>query len=177
MKLDIIEKVKIPEGVTLDIDNNIVKVKGSKGSNEKKIFHPKVKIEKKDNLVILTSKKATKKDKTMINTLKAHIKNMIKGVEKGYEYQLKICSGHFPMNVSLQDNQLTIKNFFGEKKPRKVRILEGAKVKIEGDIIKINGLDIDIVSQTASKIELTTKRNGFDRRIFQDGIWIIKKGK
>jgi large subunit ribosomal protein L6 len=177
MKLDITEKVKILEEVNVDIDGNVMKVKGPKGSNEKRVFHPKVKIEKKENSIILTSKKATKKDKTILNTLKAHIKNLIKGVKEGYEYQLKICSGHFPMNVSVKDNQLIINNFFGEKKPRKVRILEGAEVKIEGDIIKVNGLDIDTVSQTASRIELTTKRNGFDKRIFQDGIWIIKKGK
>tara|TARA_Y100000034_G_C6818925_1_gene368644 strand:- start:64 stop:597 length:534 start_codon:yes stop_codon:yes gene_type:complete len=177
MKLDITEKLRILEEVNVDIDDNIIKVKGPKGSNEKRVFHPRVKIENKDNLIILTSKKATKRDKTILNTLKAHIRNLMKGVKEGYEYQLKICSGHFPMNVSIQNDQLIIKNFFGEKKPRKVRILEGAEVKIEGDIIKVNGIDIDTVSQTASRIELTTKRNGFDRRIFQDGIWIIKKGK
>ena len=177
MKSDITERLNIPEGINLEIENNIVKVKGPKGSNERKIFHPKVKIEKKDNVLILSSKKAKKKEKIFLNTLKAHIRNLIKGVRDGYEYKLRICSGHFPMNVSVHNNELIIKNFFGEKKPRKVRILNGAEVKVDGDIININGVDIDVVSQTASKIEQTTRRTGYDRRIYQDGIWIIKKAK
>ena len=81
------------------------------------------------------------------------------------------------MNVSIQGDELTIKNFFGEKKPRKTRIPKGAEVKIDGDMIKVTGIDIDVVSQTASKIELTTRRTGFDRRTYQDGIWITKKAK
>ena len=47
MKIDITEKVKIPEEVTIDIGKDKIKVKGPKGSNEKKLFHPKIKIEKK----------------------------------------------------------------------------------------------------------------------------------
>ena len=177
MKADITEKLKVPEEVTVEIENNILKAKGPKGSNERKIFHPKIKIEKKDNFVILSSKKSTKIGKTILNTLKAHVRNLLQGVKEGYEYQLKICSGHFPMNVSVQKNELIIKNFFGEKKPRKAKIVEGVEAKVDGDIITLKGVDIDAVSQTASKIEQTTRRTGYDRRIYQDGIWIIKKAK
>jgi len=177
MKLDITEKIKIPEELKVEINNDIIKVSGPKGSYEKKIFHPKVKLEKQDNIILLSTKKGTKREKTIINTLKAHIKNLIEGIKNGYEYQLKICSGHFPMNVSIQNDELVIKNFFGEKKPRKLKIPKGAELKIEGDIIKVNGVDIDIVSQTASRIEETTKRSNYDKRVYQDGIWIIKKAK
>jgi len=177
MKKDITEKLKIPEDVILEIDNHLIKVKGPKGSNERRIFHPKVNIEKKDDLVFVTSKRATKKEKIILNTLKAHIRNLIKGAKEGYEYELKICSGHFPMNVSVQGDELIIKNFFGEKKPRKAKIPKDVHVKVDGDIVKVSGVDIDIVSQTASKIESTTRRTGYDRRIYQDGIWLIKKAK
>src|SRR3989344_1514795 len=177
MKADISEKLKIPEGITVKIEDNIIKVNGPKGSNERKIFHPRIKIEIKDNIVVLSSKNATKVEKTILNTLKAHIRNLLRGVKEGYEYQLKICSGHFPMSVSIQNNELIIKNFFGEKKPRKVKLRKDVEIKIDGDIIKVNGVDIDYVSQTASKIELATRRTGYDRRIYQDGIWIIKKAK
>ena len=177
MKIDITENLKIPEGVNVEIEGYMVAVQGPKGKNEKKIFHPRVKIEKKEDIIRLTSKKATKKEKTFLNTLKAHIKNMLKGVKEGYEYKLKICSGHFPMNVSIQGKELVIKNFFGEKKPRKVKLPSEVQIKVDGDIISINGNDIDLVSQVASKIEQTTRRTGYDRRIYQDGIWIISKGK
>ena len=177
MKIEITEKLRIPEGVTVDIGAHSINAKGPKGENSRKIFHPRVKIEQKDDFIILNAKKATKNEKTILNTLKAHIRNLVKGVKEGYEYELKICSGHFPMNVSVQGDELIIKNFFGEKKPRKAKLSKEVNVKVEGDIIRINGVDIDMVSQTASKIEQTTRRTGFDRRIYQDGIWIIKKAK
>lgn len=177
MKLDIAEKIRIPEGVDVQIDDKIIRVNGSIGSNEKNVFHPRIKIEKKDEFILLSIKKGGKKEKTILNTFKAHIKNLLKGAEEGYECQLKVCSGHFPMNVSIQGDNLVIKNFFGEKKPRKVKLLDGANLKIEGDIITINGVDKDVVGSMASKIELTMRRSNYDKRIFQDGIWIIKKAK
>ncbi len=177
MKIEITEKLRIPEGVTVNIEPHSIKAKGPKGENSKKLFHPRVKIEKNEDFIILNAKKATKNEKTILNTIKAHIRNLIHGVKEGYEYELKICSGHFPMNVSIQGDELIIKNFFGEKKPRKTKLPKDVEVKVEGDIIKVKGIDIDAVSQTASKIELTTRRTGFDRRVYQDGIWIIKKLK
>ena len=177
MKIEITEKLKIPEGVTVNIESHSIKAKGPKGENSKVIFHPRINIEQKDDFIVLNAKKATKNEKTILNTLKAHIRNLVNGVKEAYEYELKICSGHFPMNVSVQGNELIIKNFFGEKKPRKAKILQGVEVKVEGDIIKVSGIDIDNVSQTASKIEQTTRRTGFDRRVYQDGIWLTKKAK
>jgi large subunit ribosomal protein L6 len=177
MKIDITERLKVPEGITVGIDKDIIKLKGPRGSNEKKMFHPRVKIEINDGIVELKSKKATKNEKTILNTLKAHIRNLMRGVNEGYEYRLKICSGHFPINVSIQNNELIIKNFFGEKKPRKIKIPKNVEVNIEGDIIKVTGVDINLISQTASKMEQATRRTGFDRRVYQDGLWIIKKAK
>ena len=161
MKLDIIKKIEIPEGITLDIGKIIIKAKGPKGENQRKIFHPRVLIKKDNNEIILESKKASKREKTMLNTLKSHISNIIEGVKEGYEYKLKICSGHFPMNVSIQNKKVIIKNFFGEKIPRKAEILDNVDVKIEGDIITVRGTDKDNVSQTASNIEQSTRRTIF----------------
>ena len=79
------------------------------------------------------------------------------------------------MNVSLNNDELQIKNFFGEKIPRILKIKEGADVKVEGEIITIESMDKEKAGQIAADIETLTKRSGFDRRIFQDGIYIIEK--
>ena len=52
MKLDIIKKIEIPEGITLDIGKIIIKAKGPKGENQRKIFHPRVLIKKDNNEII-----------------------------------------------------------------------------------------------------------------------------
>jgi large subunit ribosomal protein L6 len=79
------------------------------------------------------------------------------------------------MSVSVADNFLIIKNFLGEKIPRKVKLKPGVTVKVEGNIVVVEGADKEITGQVAADIEQTTRRPGFDKRIFQDGIYIIDK--
>lgn len=169
------EEIEIPEGIVVEIENDIVKVKGQKGENQKKLFNPSVSISKENKKVILVTKNNTKREKKLTRTFKAHIKNLIKGATENYIYKLKICSGHFPINVSVEGNFVVIKNFFGEKIPRKARILQNINVKVEGDEIFVEGADKEAAGQTASNIEMATKRVNFDRRIFQDGIYIVNK--
>ena len=80
------------------------------------------------------------------------------------------------VDVSLDNNKLIIKNFFGEKVPRKAKILEGVDVKIEGDIITVTGVDKEKVGQTSANMEKSTRITNRDRRVFMDGIYIIDKG-
>ena len=100
---------------------------------------------------------------------------MIKGVAEGHVYRLKICSGHFPMNVSVSGNEFSVANFLGEKTPRKLSVKEGASVKVEGQEVVVESMNKELAGQTAADIELLTKVKGRDRRIFQDGIFIINK--
>ena len=51
--------------------------------------------------VHVTGKMSNKRVKTVVNTYKAHIKNMVKGVQEPYVYKLKICSGHFPLPLPI----------------------------------------------------------------------------
>lgn len=90
MMLDINQKVKIPEGVTVEIVNGAVKVKGPKGENERLLLHRNIKIQVENGNVSITSKKPTKREKTMVGTFKAHIKNLMRGVAEGYTYKLKV---------------------------------------------------------------------------------------
>jgi large subunit ribosomal protein L6 len=108
-------------------------------------------------------------------TFASHIKNMIHGVQEHYVYKLKVCSGHFPISVKLEKDKFIITNFFGEKIPRTSYIDEGVKVKQEGDIITVEGPDLERVSQTAANFETATKITNRDRRRFQDGIYLIEK--
>ena len=112
----------------------------------------------------------------MLKTFVAHVKNLLKGVKDKFLYKLKICSSHFPMNVSLSGKNLVIKNFLGEKCPRTLKIKEGVDVKINGDLIEVSSCNKDFAGNVASDIELLTKKVGKDVRIFQDGIYIIEKG-
>lgn len=174
-KLD--KEIKIPDNVDFNIDGFVIKLKGPKGSAQKNLHHPKVSMTLKDKTILIKTKekKPSQQDRMLIGTFRAHILNLIQGVTSGYEYKIRVCSGHFPMSVGVEGKYVLIKNFLGEKVPRKARIMDGAEVKVEGDIIKITGVDKEIVGQTAARIEQATRITNRDRRVFQDGCYIIKK--
>lgn len=175
MKKEIFRKIEIPDGVEATLEGNVLKVKGSEGENERDFEINSLNFEKKDNEIIIGSKKATKREKKMINTITAHIKSMIKGVQEKFEYQLKIGFSHFPITVDLKEREAIIKNFLGEKIPRKSKILEGVDVKIDKDVITVNSVDKEAAGQVAANFETATRIRGRDRRVFQDGIFIISK--
>ena len=174
-KKDLIETLEIPEGIKVAKENDFLIVTGPKGTIKKKFDSPKVKIELDENKITLISKSASKREKAVLLTYKAHLKNAFKGSTEGFTYKLKICSGHFPMNVSVQNDVLIIKNFLGEKVPRKVKLKYNVMVKVDGNIITVEGPDKEKVGQVAADIEQETRRSGFDKRIFQDGIYITEK--
>jgi len=168
-------EIEIPERVEAEIDKNKLILKGKEGENSKEFNLGKINLEKKDKKIILSCEKTTKREKRMINTYTAHIKNMINGVQKKFEYKLKICSSHFPMTVKIEGNQALIKNFLGEKVDRHSVILPGVNVKVEKEIITITSVEKELAGQTAANFETATKIRNRDRRIFQDGIYIINK--
>lgn len=178
MRKEIFQKIEIPEGVEISIEGNEIKVKGKEGENKKTFNLTKLTLEKTGSEITIGNKKATKNEKKMINTIAAHIRNMIKGVQKKYEYELKVCFSHFPITIEIKGKEALIKNFLGEKIPRKVKLPEGVEVKVEKDIIKINSASKELAGQTAADFEVATRITKRDRRVFQDGIFMtIKAGE
>jgi large subunit ribosomal protein L6 len=177
MKKTLKKTVAIPEGTSVELELPKVIVQGPLGKSEREFRSEGVELKKTDNKIVIECAAATKKEKKEMNSIAAHIANMIIGVAKGFEYRLQVCSIHFPITVKLDNekNALVIKNFLGERKDREVELSPDIKTTIEGDIITLNGLDVEKVSQFAADIETATKIKARDRRVYQDGIFIISK--
>ena len=175
VKKKIVEELELPEGIKATQENNYVMIEGPKGVVKRKFDSPMVKLELEGRKIKLMADSPSKRVKAVVFAYKSHLKNAMNGCQKPFVYKLKICSGHFPMNVSVSGQKLIIKNFLGEKVPRQVKISEGASVKVDGSIINVEGADKELTGQVAADIEQATRRPGFDKRIFQDGIYIIEK--
>ena len=175
MKKELYKQIEIPKGVSVELEGNIIKINGPEGKNSRRFILEKINIKKEENIISIGSKKATKKEKKIMNTITAHIKNMILGIQKKFEYELKAVFNHFPVTLEVKGQELIIKNFLGEKIPRKAKIPKGVEVEINGNIIKVKSIDKELAGQAAANFETATKIRGRDKRIFQDGIFMIKK--
>jgi len=171
--------IEIPNDVEVEIINFKVKVKGPKGSLEKDFFNPifkrEIAMRKEDNKIFLSADSKKRKIKAMIGTIESHINNMFDGVKEGYMAKLKIVYMHFPFTVKVSGKEILINNFLGEKTPRKAKIIGDCKVEVKEDEIIVTGISKDDVGQTSAQIERATRIKQRDRRVFQDGCFIIKK--
>ncbi|MCL2317687.1 MAG: 50S ribosomal protein L6 [Methanomassiliicoccaceae archaeon] len=167
--------IAIPGGVTVTKDGNTVKVKGPRGELSRNFAYPGIIVAVGEGVVKISVEYPRTKDKAMVGTYVAHINNMIKGVTVGFTYTLKIVYSHFPMKVAVKDNRVEINNYLGGRDPRFADIVGGCKVKVAGADVTVEGNDIEACGQTAANIEKATSRLGFDKRIFQDGIYIVHK--
>jgi|TARA_B100001540_G_scaffold167084_1_gene147820 large subunit ribosomal protein L6 len=173
---ELIHSVSIPEGVSVDSSSSNVKVSGPRGELSRNFEHTLIKFEQDENVLKIIGNNLRKKEKALIGTWNAHLKNMIQGVDKGFLYEMKIIFAHFPMKVAVKGNIVAIDNFLGEKASRSSAIVGDVKVNVKGDAVTIEGNNIEEVGQTAGNLERATVVKGRDTRVFQDGIYMISKG-
>ena len=80
------------------------------------------------------------------------------------------------MTLAVQGNKFIVNNYFGERVPRSAAILDGVQVKVQNKTeVVVTGIDKEAVGQTAANIERSTTVKKRDRRVFQDGIYLIEK--
>ncbi len=168
-------EVELPQDVSAVLKDSILSIKAGKEEVSRRLEMRKVHTTVVGNKITVSTKRNTQKDKMMVNSVEAHVKAMIKGVQDPYKYTLKICSGHFPITVAVKVDKLEVKNFLGEKVSRVLGIKKGAAVKVEGDKIVVESASKEIAGQVSSDIEQLVRRPSFDTRIFQDGIYLIDK--
>ena len=177
IKENIVEKVDLPEGISVEISGNTVKLSG-KGNENNRTFKVKgISFKKMDRSIEIEAIPATKKMNARLRTVIGHLKNMAAGLDKEFEYKLAIVYSHFPMSVNVKGEVIEINNFAGEKNPRKAKVLPGVTIEIKGKDVFVRGHNKENVGQTAANLEKATRVKGRDKRIFQDGIFIVSKAK
>jgi large subunit ribosomal protein L6 len=169
------ESVQIPQALSAEVANHEITIKAGNKMAKRKVIG--VMAEKKDSNIVITSKKSSKNERKLVMSYVAHLKNMIRGLEEGFTYKLKVCAVHFPMTVTVDKNAnvVLIKNFLGEKKERRAKILPGVEVQVKGEEITVTSHEVENAGQTAANIEKATLVKNRDRRVFQDGIFLTER--
>jgi len=175
--LELEETIEIPDGIKVAISDAHIVVEGPNGKLAKTLLDYKVTLALEGKTVKISAKRPRKREKSMIGTFAAHVKNMIRGVTTGFEYKMKIVYSHFPMRATVKGDQVVIENFLGERYPRFAAIVGDVNVNVKGDTIILTGIDKENIGLTAANIEKATLIKGYDPRVFQDGIYLTSKGE
>ena len=166
---------EIPDGTSVKLEGRVLVVTGPRGELRRDMRGSPVKVKLSEGSAVFISENDRRKVKSHAGTWASHLRNMITGVNHGWEARLKIVYSHFPMKFTAEGDTVTIGNFLGERKDRKARIRGDVKVELKKDVVTVTGNDKEEVGQAAAVIELVTKVKGYDRRVFQDGIHLTQK--
>ena len=165
----------IPKEVQAEVTANFVKLKLGEKEVEKKFQVFDVEIKKIDEGITVFSKTTKKKSIAVVNSIASQISNLYAGLNKDFEYKLEIVYSHFPMNVNVKEDVVEINNLAGGKKLKRAKIVGNAKVTVKGKEVTVTAPNKEHAGQTAANLEIATKIRGKDKRIFQDGIYIVSK--
>ena len=144
--------IKIPEGVTVDLKDGYLAVKGKLGELKVPVLEF-VKAEINDGVIKLLSLGADKQARANWGTMGALIQNAIVGVKDGYTKILEIEGIGF--KAALEGKNLVLNIRFSH--PVKSATPEGVAIVIEKGIIKISGQDKSLVGEVAAQIRRLRK--------------------
>jgi large subunit ribosomal protein L9e len=176
------DKVKIPEGVTVTSHARTVTVNGPRGKLSKTFKHVPVDIQILDGgkVVKIDSWFANRKQAACVKSVLSAIENLFTGVLKGYEYHMRLVYAHFPINVNIPGDKgaIEIRNFIGERRVRKIKMLDGVTIE-KSDAMKdelvLKGNDLELVSLSAALIQQSCAAKKKDVRKFLDGIYVSER--
>ena len=144
------QPVIIPGGVTTEIKDSTVTVKGPKGEL-KTTFHPSMKIEIQDGKIVVSRSGQEKKDKSLHGLTRNLLVNMMEGVTKGYERKLEIVGVGFRAQANKNKLALTL----GFSHPVEYVAPIGIEFKMDPEnknTIIITGTDKQIIGEVAANI-------------------------
>ena len=140
--------VAVPAGVEVKIaENNVVTVKGPKGTLEKAL-PTEMEIKQEGDEVVVTRPNDLKKMKSLHGLTRTLIQNMVIGVSQGYEKTLEVNGVGY--RAQKQGKKLVLS--LGYSHPVEMEDPEGLESTVDGNKIVVKGIDKEKVGQYAAEI-------------------------
>lgn len=143
--------VAIPEGITVEVKDNVITAKGKLGELSQNYDTVEVKVE--DGNVYVTRSSDTKEQKAKHGLYRSLVNNMIEGVSKGWTKQLELVGVGY--RASNQGNKLELALGFSHNIVMSIApevTVETVSDKGKNPIIKLTSHDKQLVGQVAAKI-------------------------
>lgn len=144
--------VKIPSGVTVAIDANLITVNGAKGSLTQ-FTMPEVKVIQENDQVVVSAINDEAVSRSKHGLMRTLVQNMVTGVSEGFEKKLEVNGVGFRVNLAGQD----LKMHLGFSHEVVYKVPEGISLKVEQNIITVSGASRQQVGQVAAEIRALKK--------------------
>jgi large subunit ribosomal protein L6 len=152
------QPVTLPAGVTVTVnENNIVTVKGPKGELKETVDRD-IKVEVKDNQVIITRPTDQIRHRAMHGLYRSLINNSVKGVTEGYKKDLELVGVGFKASNAgnLLDLSLGYSHNIVFEIPKELKVATATE-KGQNPKIMLEGIDKQLIGQVAAKLRSLRK--------------------
>lgn len=164
----------IPEGAAAKIEGNALVINDKGGVLNVKIL-PGIKAIIENGVISFTAENDLKQTKANWGTMRALTNNAVLGVNAGFEKFLKIEGVGY--RAVMEGNVLVLS--VGLSHPVKFESPQGIKISVEKSIIKVSGINRELVGQTAAKIRAVKKPEPYKGKgiKYENEVIIRKAGK
>lgn len=143
----------LPAGVTAEVKENVLRVKGPKGELSL-VLHPHVTVVVNGNEVsVKIANENAKRDLALWGTFSSLIKNMLEGVTTGFKKKLEVNGVGYKANLKGANLNLEV----GLSHPVEIKPEPGIKFTVEKNIITVEGTDKQLVGEMAAIIRRVKK--------------------
>lgn len=167
--------IKLPQGTQAKIENDFLIVRGPKGELKEKL-HPLVAVEVgPEDIKVSVKDKQIKKERAFWGLYWSLIRNMVEGVNQGYEKKLEIVGVGYRWSISGQKINISI----GFSHPVVFDLPEGITGKIEANQLTLFGANKQLVGEIAAQIRKIRKPDPYKAKGIKyiDEIVRRKEGK
>ena len=140
--------VKIPNKVTVSINDNSIDVKGPKGELSMPLSN-QVALDQTDDCIHFQTLNQSPEARKLFGTSRANVANMIQGVTEGFEKSLELQGVGFRCQVQGKSLILSV----GYSHQVTIPAPEGINISVEENTkVKVNGINKQLVGQVAANI-------------------------
>lgn len=144
--------IKIPSGVTITVDPDVVTVAGSKGTLTQFTMEG-LEVKQEGEMLIVSRASDAPKIRAKHGLMRALLNNMVNGVSQGFSKKLELNGVGY--RVAMAGNGLKLSVGFSH--PVNYELPQGITATVEQNIITITGIDRQQVGQVAAEIRALKK--------------------
>ncbi len=144
--------IELPAGVTVDVKDNVVTVKGPKGEL-KQAINPNLKLEIENGVLTVSRPDDSKESRAQHGLYRALINNMVVGVSTGYKKEMEIVGVGYKATANGQVLELALgySHAIYLKMPPEVKV-DAKSERNKNPLITLESADKQLLGQICAKI-------------------------